>query len=55
MLFLGDVEEIILMNGRSWSLSLQLENHDTVVMPSREEIDFWMSRNDPKPVILSFE
>lgn len=55
MLFLSDVEEIILMNGRSWSLSLKFENHDTVIMPSRKEVDFWMRSNDPKPVIFSFE
>ena len=55
MLVLCDVEEVVLVDGRSRSLALKLEDHDTIVVTGSEEVDLWMSGNDPEAVVLALE
>lgn len=51
----GDEEEVVLVESRCWSLSLKLEDHNSIVVTRSEEVDLWMSRNHPESIILPFE
>jgi hypothetical protein len=50
VLLLGDVEEVVLVDGRSRPLALKLEDHDTVVVTGGEQVDLGMRSNNPEPV-----
>ena len=52
MLLLVDEEEIVLVDSRGRSLTLQFENHDAVVVSGREKVDFRVSSDNPKPIVL---
>jgi hypothetical protein len=55
MLLLRDVEQLILVNSRSWSFPLKLEYHNTIVVTSSEQVDLRVSGNDPEAVIFALE
>ena len=52
MLFLGNVEQLVLIYCRRGSLSFQFEHHDTVVVAGGEKVYFRMRSNDPESIIL---
>lgn len=52
MLLLGNVKDVVLINGRSGPLALELEHHNTIVVTSSEQVDFRMSSDDPDPIVL---
>ena len=52
VLLLGDIEEGILVDGRGRALALELEDHNSIIMPGGEQVDFRMSGDDPKPIVL---
>lgn len=43
------------MHSVSWSLSLELEYHNTCIMACGKQIYFWMCSNNPEPIIFSLE
>lgn len=55
VLFLCDVEELVLVDSRGRTLTLELEHHDTGVVTSSEQIDLWMSSNNPEAVQIALE
>lgn len=54
-LLLCDVEQLVLIDGGSRSLSFELENHNPIVVPSCEQIDLRVGCNDPESIILPLE
>ena len=55
MLLLVDEEEVVLVDSRGGALALQLEDHDSVIMSCRKKIDFRVSRDNPKSIVLPLE
>ncbi|KAI6755905.1 hypothetical protein HG531_005011 [Fusarium graminearum] len=55
VLLLSDVEEKVLVHSRSRAFSLQLEDHNTVIVTSSKKIDLGMGCNNPEAVVLSLE
>jgi len=55
MLLLVDEEKIALVNGIGRALSLELENHHTIVMTGSEKVNLRMCCNYPETIILSLE
>ena len=55
MFILGNVEEGVLVKIGSWSFSFQLEDHDSVVVAGRKQVDLGVSSNDPEPIVFSLE
>jgi len=43
------------MNGRRWALALELENHDTIIVTSSEQVDLRMRCYDPETIVFSLE
>lgn len=55
MLLLGDVEEVVLVDGGCGSLTFQLEYHHTIVVTGSEQVDLGMRRDDPEAVVFPLE
>lgn len=55
MLLLVDEEEVVLVDSRGGSLALQLEHHDSIIVSRREKVDFRVSRDNPKAIVLSLK
>lgn len=49
-LILGDIEELVLVDSRCGPFPFELENHDTGIVASSEQVDLGVGSNDPKPV-----
>lgn len=50
MLFLCDIESLVLVDSGRRSFAFQLENHDAGIMASGEEIDLRVGGNNPESI-----
>ena len=51
MFFLADPIELISMHCCRWPFTLQLKDHDAIVMTCRKEVDFRMCSDHPTEVV----
>ena len=55
MLLLGDVEQLVLVHGGCWTLTLELEDHHTSIVTRSKQVHVRVGSNDPESVLVAFE